>query len=64
VLLNCERHRGGGFACTDDQRAPFGRLRQMCRHELQGIGSSERSFEAAQQKFSSRRLFHLRTFFR
>ena len=49
VLLDRERHRSGGLAGADDQRAAFGRLRQMRRHDLERIGGGERGVEAAEQ---------------
>ena len=49
VLLDRERHRCGGFARADDQRAAFGRRRQMLRHDMQRVGRGDCGFETPEQ---------------
>jgi hypothetical protein len=54
ALLDRKRHRGSGFTGTHDQRAAFGRPRQMLRYELQRISRVQRGVEAAEQKIPRR----------
>ena len=64
VLLDGKRHRCGGLAGTDDQRASFGRRGQVSGNDAQRVGSGQRRGKAALQQFARAFRIHGSTAFR